>query len=1329
MKLPFAWRRISTLPERERVIQANEPPPVRKKRKREGPSFATNYVSTAKYTVFTFLFKNLWEQFKRVANLYFLCIAGLQVIPGLSPTGRFTTLVPLLVVLTITALKEIFEDLKRHRQDHETNNRKVTALRQGVEQRIRWRDVKVGDILCVYEGEFFPADLLLLSSSDPQGTCYIETSSLDGENNLKVRQALPVTATLADASSLFSFRGIVKCEPPNKEIYSFTGYLNYSADDGRAGPSNEAFPLTSSQILLRGAKLCNTQKAFGLVLYTGADTKVVQNSIQLQGKRSRVERLTNRMVLVIFAFQILLCIGGALGSGFLTEDLAKHWYLQEQKSDAAENGLLGFLTFVILLNNLIPISLYVSMEAVKFGQAYFINNDLAMYHEASDTPARARTSNLNEELGQIDYIFTDKTGTLTCNQMRFQRCCIGGKTFGNLSEAGEDYRQHQQRQEYENNNFALEEEEDTSSSSLSSSFSSSSFSPSSSVSFPSSPITLDYLGNGVEEEEEEGEDETTSLLGSSFTNYSSHRRRGPKIRENNNYHNNNSNKRNSSRSDDFRLEVLHSKKDETSSSFQDTEILQHLSQNNPLVVEFFTALSVCHTVIPEFPDPMSNEVKYQASSPDEGALVAAARQVGFFFHYRSPTSIVVNIMGKECEFEVLNILEFNSDRKRMSVICRDANGTIKLYCKGADDVIFQRLSPHQQEQYSLFSFTTAKDDRIRDTKQKLEDYRRATMQHLREFGSQGLRTLCVAAATLDEETYQRWHEQHYVPATLCLVDREEEIANAAELIEKDMVLLGATGIEDRLQDNVPRTLTRLKKAGIKIWMLTGDKQETAINIGYACNLIKDSAIPVNAHSISSPSPSFMEDSEDEDSRSSSAANGYLFTLNETTPAATHSSLTSYLAFLEGVTGPTVGTKKPTLVLSTACLVVDGATLTHVFSSDNQQLQTLFLRLATQCETVICCRVSPIQKADVVNLMKQHTKALSLAIGDGANDISMLQAADVGIGISGEEGQQAARSSDYSIAQFSYLERLLLIHGRFSYQRISKVILYSVYKNIVLYITQFWFNALNGFSGQSLYERWTLAMYNILFTFVPVLIIGLFDKDVHERMALQFPQLYSEGRRNIHFNIKVFLGWLINSIYHSLLIFIITVVMYWENGGAMTWVGQSQGLYSMGVLMYTAVVLVVTGKLALETRSWTWLHHTALWGSLLVYFVFLVVWHSIDALHFASLGDDVYFVIYRLLEQPMFYLATFLIVVVALLRDFTWKYISRAMLPRGSHIVQEVQHKIIGKKLRKKRSRCILSCCSLKPSLLFFQFFSLTRATDTGYSFAQERGQALFLQST
>ncbi|XP_043476989.1 probable phospholipid-transporting ATPase IA [Leptopilina heterotoma] len=1080
--------------------------------------YRNNHVTTAKYSILSFVPSFLFEQFRRYSNCFFLFIALMQQIPDVSPTGRYTTLVPLIFILSVSAIKEIVEDIKRHRADDETNMREVEVLRDGKWQLVQWRNVSVGDVVKVHNNTFFPADLILLSSSEPQGISFIETANLDGETNLKIRQAHTDTSTLLDTVELMNFRANIQCEAPNRHLYEFNGVLRET--------NKQSIPLGPDQLLLRGAMLRNTKWAFGVVIYTGHDTKLMQNNTTTAPlKRSTLDRMTNTQILMLFFILLFLCLLSAVFN-YLWMNANENglWYLGS-KNDISRNFAINLLTFIILFNNLIPISLQVTLEVVRFIQATFINMDIEMYHPDTDTPAMARTSNLNEELGMVGYIFTDKTGTLTKNVMEFKRCTVSGKVY--------DLPIVEKPSDVSETNGITSRPGSGSSRNMETTVNSTSTSASSSSSSSCSEFDCQLVKDIVQGRKSTDRNRTKHAA------------------------------------------ILH---------------------------EFMIMLSACHTVIPEKVD---NTIVYHAASPDERALVDGARKFGYIFETRTPTYVEIIALGERLRYEVLNVIEFTSSRKRMSIILRTPEGKIKIYCKGADSVIYERLATTPTGESDI-------------EPEGFDDFRDVTLEHLEAFATEGLRTLCFAVADVPENRYQWWKELYHKALT-SINDRDTKVEDAANLIENKLTLLGATAIEDQLQDQVPETIQSLIQADIKVWVLTGDKQETAINIGYSCKLI--------SHTMP------------------------LIIVNESSLDKTREAIVQHCHDLG----------QDLKCQNDVGLVIDGHSLQHALSCD---LRRDFLDLCISCKVVICCRVSPMQKAEVVDLVTTSTHSVTLAIGDGANDVAMIQKAHIGVGISGVEGLQAACASDYSIAQFRFLKRLLFVHGSWNYSRMCKLILYSFYKNICLYVIELWFAIYSGWSGQILFERWSIGLYNVVFTAAPPLAMGLFDKVCSAETHLAHPRLYATKNDSEYaFNIKVFWIWIFNALIHSSLLYWLPLFalqqdVIWKNG-------RDGGYLVLGNIVYTYVVVAVCVKAGLITNSWTWVTHLATWGSIILWFLFVLIysnfWPFINV-GAVMLGND-----RMIFTSPVFWLGLILIpsavlmldVIVKAVKNTVWKSLTEA----------------------------------------------------------------------
>lgn len=1088
-------------------------------------NYSGNYVRTTKYTLATFFPKALFEQFRRVANVYFLICAILSFTP-LSPYSAVSNVLPLVVVIGATMGKEVLEDWRRKKQDIEVNNRKVKVhCGDGAFDYTKWRDLKVGDVVKVGKDEFFPADLILLSSSYEEAICYVETTNLDGETNLKLKQALDATSNVQEDFNFQNFKAIIRCEDPNANLYTFVGSLELE---------EQQYPLTPQQLLLRDSKLRNTDYIYGAVIFTGRDTKVFQNSTGPPSKRSKVERRMDKIIYFLFGILVLMSFIGSFFFGIATrEDLQdgkmKRWYLRPDDTTAyydpkraAVAAILQFLTALMLYGYLIPISLYVSIEIVKILQSIFINQDLDMYYEETDKPARARTSNLNEELGQVDTILSDKTGTLTCNSMEFIKCSIAGASYGR--GVTEVERAMARRK-----------------------------------------------GSPLEEEVTEEQEGKASIKGFNF---------------------------------------------------EDERIMNGSWVNEPhadVIQKFLRLLAICHTALPEV-DEENGKISYEAESPDEAAFVIAARELGFEFYERTQTSISVHeldpVTGTKVgrSYRLLNVLEFSSSRKRMSVIVRSEEGTLLLLSKGADSVMFERLAENGRE------------------------FEEQTKEHINEYADAGLRTLILAYRELDEKEYIQFNEEFTEAKNSVSADREELAEEIAEKIEKNLILLGATAVEDKLQNGVPECIDKLAQAGIKLWVLTGDKMETAINIGFACSLLRQGMRQVIISS-ETPESKALEKSEDKSAAAAALKASVLHQLIRGKELLDSSNES----------------------LGALALIIDGKSLTHALEDD---VKDLFLELAIGCASVICCRSSPKQKALVTRLVKMKTGSTTLAIGDGANDVGMLQEADIGVGISGVEGMQAVMSSDIAIAQFRFLERLLLVHGHWCYRRISSMTCYFFYKNIAFGFTLFFFEAYASFSGQPVYNDWFLSLYNVFFTSLPVVALGVFDQDVSARFCLKFPLLYQEGVQNILFSWTRILGWALNGVANAAIIFFFCIHAMEQQ--AFRKGGEVVGLEILGTTMYTCVVWVVNCQMALSVTYFTYIQHLFIWGGIIFWYIFLLAYGAMDP-YISTTAYKVF--IEACAPAPSFWLITLLVLMSSLLPYFAYSAIQMRFFPLYHQMIQ------------------------------------------------------------
>ncbi|WAR60038.1 hypothetical protein PtB15_11B680 [Puccinia triticina] len=1225
----------------------------------------SNQIRTAKYSLLTFIPRNLLEQFRRVANIFFLSLVILQFIPKFAQVSPALAALPLLSVLAITAIKDAYEDVRRHAADYATNHQLIhtlspeiytnqnistqptstlniswlspshppthqnkkkhwwsrrrrlspplpttTAPKQQEKEHTAntahftptcWQDLRAGDFVRLQNDDAVPADIIICATSDAEeNVCFIETKNLDGETNLKSRHALPALSHLRSAEACAdpaTNRFVVENEAPDANMFKYSAALVFpgpaqpqagqqpqqvgqeeedqeqqqeqqqeEADQQRQQQQQKQadqqqqqqqqpttaghrVPVDLNSVLLRGTVLRNTEWVIGLVVFTGPDTKIMMNSSATRSKRSKVERQMNPMVFINLGLLALMCIFNAIGtriSDGYYRARGSYWTVAEDSpgDNPTLNGLIGFANAMITYQNIVPISLYISIEFVRTLQAYFIWAD----DEITDNgrPTLARSWNLSDDLGQIQYVFSDKTGTLTQNLMQFRQCSVAGKIYRGL------------------------------------------------VNSDNTP----GIKPSATQEKRPGS--------------------GPKA--------------------PAKL------KPTTVPAFKDSELLKDLagedSDQARSLYGFFACLALCHTVLVS--EDEDGSIKYKAQSPDEQALVQAAAAVGFHpaaqheikeLDTRSSADGEVRQTVEVNEYELLEVNEFTSARKRMSVVVRRLvegepdSGELYLLVKGADNVIFERLGAGQEE-----------------LKQTTDD-------QLEQFASEGLRTLCLAYRKLELSELEAWSRRYAHACSQLGADREKLIDAVQDELERDLILLGATAIEDKLQEGVPQAIADLKRAGIKVWVATGDKLETAVEYGTrtsAYQQIRKSLIDFF------DGQELVEQLKEQPPDHQTKQNGLQ------SPTPTRASLPmSHRDDLASIVGEDNGQRR-----GGYGLVIDGGSLQHAL--EEPFTREALLELATRCAAVVCCRTSPKQKAEIVRLVKEGIGAQTLAIGDGANDVSMIQTADIGVGVSGEEGMQAVNSSDYAIARFAFLSKLLFVHGHWSYDRNARMIVNFFYKEIIgifaLWLYQFWC----AYSTTILYEYTYLLFYNVFWTLLPVIGIGVFDQDISEKVLMAVPELYSIGREGKLFGLRRFVLYMIQGMYQGSVCFFLITFAYDSTSARKD--GLDVAMSEFSTVVIVAIILVANLFHGLDQSIWNWwLLASVLLGPVLI-LLYTAVYSAIkpDWIWSVAYGNN-----HFLWPAAYWWLGLMIVIVLSLAPHYVTKYYTETYYPNDFQILKYV----------------------------------------------------------
>lgn len=998
-------------------------------------SFPDNSIRTTRYTLLYFLPKFLFFQFTAFENIFFLFIAIIQQIPGVSPTSRFTTAIPLLFVIFFALLKEAYEDFKRFRHDQRENNRIVTVVHAGVKEvSVRCRDLLVGHLIKVRSGEAVPADSLLIGACSGDGSCFANTAMVNGEKMPKRFFAPPSLPLNGKLGGIVQVQNRIPEEDCDRGLEATLFLVTSPAP----------IELVRENFLLRGSVIEGRNDwVVALVTHTGVDCQIFSNTVQAKRKKTRVSGVMQLFFYLIFLFMILLSIGSAA---------AGLWYsnFQQQlpflRAENFSQFLLGVLTFLVLYNNLLPVSLIVTAEVSKLQQVKFIDQDLEFYDEEIGCGAQVNASDVLDDLGQVSLLFTDKTGTLTSQQMTLSQTLSGTHRILAVDAA------------------LLETDELF--------------------------LNLSAACTSVD----------VRCFGGSYSFHSS-------------------------------------------------------SQDDLAIVEGITKY---HVVL-------------KSSDQSIGGSLVIVQPNGSYLHW-----------------QVLDFLPFRSDRQRMTVAV-EFNGVVYVVSKGSS---------------SSLHLTAGMN---------------ALVSQIETWESKGLRSIVVACRMLSLAAWKR----------LPSADRLQKLEN------EEFRVIGAFALENRITEKTADTIMALKQAGIRVWMLTGDSLGSSLATASSAEMFSPhqptKTISFSASSLSKEGAAYLQ------------------------------------AQLNGI-----AEEKRAANFSQHVLCVDPLAVNEVLQEHSYQL--LFSELALSATTVIFYRLTPKHKGDIVRLFQRVTKRVILAVGDGSNDVSMIQSANIGIGIRLGPSfiTQATRYCDISLTQFGNLKKLLLVHGSWFYRRTVSVILFSLYKNNIFYISQFWFAFYNEFSGQTLFESWMVALFNIFFTLLPPFVIGIVDQHLGKDFLLSYPRLYRTGINGSLLNGTTFLRSIVISLVTSLGLFHSVHGICRGDIVISKYSGKIGGMWLVGCTLFAVIVLLIIYQAALTITSWSAVSIAIIGGNFLLFlpFMALYVWWFPPK----GIGSELFGSLSPLFGAWYFWLTLLILPTIPCIVTVAWRYLKRQYNPSSYNIVQEIQQR-------------------------------------------------------
>jgi magnesium-transporting ATPase (P-type)/class 3 adenylate cyclase len=1047
--------------------------------------FIGNKVSSTRYTLVTLLPKNLFEQFQRSANLWFLLVSIFQLIPfEINPVDSWTTVVPLAILIFVTLLKDAYNDYYRSQDDKITNCSEYICWNGVKFNTIKSEQILVGNILLINEGQKFPADVVVLGTSSER-TFFLDTSGIVGETDLKLKKAVNETHGLIQSLDkdyvLNKMAGQIAFEHPSNDFNTFRGKLKLSGHP-------RAIELFNANLAYRGSTLHGVEWIIGVVVYTGLETKTYLNIKSLPRKASRIEKKINVWVIYLLLVLLALVIFSVLAMFYLSGSLFSN-----------PGALEAFVMFTILYNNIIPISLFVTMDMVRIFQVFFI-------HRALNKNVLFKTGDVNENYGQVEYILADKTGTITEKNLKLQLITVGNNRY------------FRQDEHHDRSHTLIDEDK---------------------------PLFTRVLSESTSKLLPKAD----SIQGVCFSDRPT-----------------------------FIFQKLKQTlfRDESSDAYQ-----------------FVKCLAVCNTIIPD-------DNKLIGISADEVALVESAKELGLRLISRKKDSCEIDALGLKEEYKILASVPFSSSIKKSRVLIKK-NDEIILYVKGSMSEMIQILDE--------------------DTIENLEG-------HELFAGKLGLRTIVMGYKAIDAKTAQEFVSK-VNSAKNIPVNSEGRIEMLFQELEKNLILLGLAGLEDVISNETIETIELLQRANIKIWMLSGDNETSTTSSARKSNLFKNDVPIVTLNRIKTDlqcqrqlmrhvsnyifndySEPFNSTSRNVTGRKSNPKGSYTNKQDPDDSAIVSERPCERNSLIEkkdyNNNAEMMLSQHPLFKDMTKSEIPITAFLSRMFfpnsvfyslsidrtsfitAMENDDSRKLFCCLLFGASSVCFYDLLPLDKAKIVELVRDNFsfRPVTLAIGDGNGDIPMIQTADIGIGVKSKENSQAGNYSDLVVESFSQLKYLLLLHGHWNYSRMSRSILLFIYKNAVLTVVTFAYIWYSDYSGVSIFSSSLIVGFNVGFTSLPILALGVFDEDMKGSRILEYPELYSQGQSQVLFNWKKMIYVLSLSVVDGI---IIPFFIGYNARSVLNSSGYAEDQNITGSSIFIGLVFAVLLQIALDTYCFSLLY--------------------------------------------------------------------------------------------------------------------------------------------